>query len=466
MFEKSLSSITKRVVDGGARLDGWVNQVFGFGTGRDPTEAGHFCDQWRIPDVELSALFHQSDIARKIVVVPPREMLRQGVEFQTTDLNQKANIVARFTYLDALNQYYLGWIWGRLFGGAVIFVGADDGRPANTPLLFDQVRSVKFLQIYDRRYLSIVRRYQNPAHPKFREPEIYRITSIWGTVSEVHESRLEVFRGALTDEEQRERLDTWDYSTLQNCYAAMRQFDTAFKAGELMLRDASQGVFKMKGLMSMIAGGRIADIQTRAQMLDMTRSVARSLFLDSDGDESFEKIATQFASVDQMLDRFCNRISAASEIPVTLLMGQAPAGLNATGESDLRVFYDTIKTTQTNDAKPRFERLARLIAKAQGSDPSLISVNFPPLWQETPEEKADRRLKVAQADLIYLTNDVVTPEEMAKNRFGGEDYSDETKIDLRLRLGQFLPAKAPPPAAPPGSTSVEQPAKAPPPPSK
>ncbi len=59
-------------------------------------------------------------------------------------------------------------------------------------------------------------------------------------------------------------------------------------------------------------------------------------------------------------------------------------------------------------------------------------MHFKPLWQPTALEEADRRLKVAQADDIYLGYGALLPEEVRKSRWGGDGYSAETTIDGEL----------------------------------
>lgn len=437
-------SFLEVISDGLSRLDGWVNPFTKFGTSRDRTTAGSFQDEMQIPDPELSALFHQDDAASKIVSIFPEEMLRQGFEILADETKQAEHIKTICESLNLQRTFLDGMIWGRLWGGAAIFVGADDGQPADQPLRFDSISSVKFLQIYDRRRLIPDTRYEDPRHPKWNQPATFRITPIRGNGGRVaHESRLVIFRGAPTDEEVRERLNTWDLSILQRCYEPLRQFNTIYKAIELMVGGASEGVFKMKGLLAMIAGARQKDIQTRAQVLDMGRSIASSVFLDADSNESYDKVATQFAGLADLLDRAAYRLSAASGIPVTILMGMSPAGLNATGASDIRIFYDRVRTMQENDLKAPLVRVLRMIACSFKYDPAKIDVSFPPLWQETPKEKADRKKIIAETDQILVANEIATPEEIAIARYGGEDYSDELKIDPKLRIGSFLPPKAP-----------------------
>ena len=112
-------------------------------------------------------------------------------------------------------------------------------------------------------------------------------------------------------------------------------------------------------------------------------------------------------------------------MPVSLLMGQAPAGMNATGESDTRFFYDQVKAEQ-EALKPKIQ----LISKIYQADPEAeVSVDFPALWQMTDREKTELRRMEAETDRIYLQEGVLLPEEVALHRFSDGDFA----IDLNSR---------------------------------
>jgi hypothetical protein len=51
------------------------------------------------------------------------------------------------------------------------------------------------------------------------------------------------------------------------------------------------------------------------------------------------------------------------------------------------------------------------------------------LDRPTETESADIRLKVAQADHIYMSDRAVLPEEIAVSRFAGPQYSIETQLN-------------------------------------
>ena len=72
---------------------------------------------------------------------------------------------------------------------------------------------------------------------------------------------------------------------LQRVYAEI-QAARAFAASGVLLQEASQGVLKIKDLMSMMASDTDDTMKRRLDLLDQGRSVARALLLDADGEAS------------------------------------------------------------------------------------------------------------------------------------------------------------------------------------
>jgi phage-related protein (TIGR01555 family) len=208
----------------------------------------------------------------------------------------------------------------------------------------------------------------------------------------IHESRLILFNGALTARTQGQRVDGFDDSILQGVHDALRQTATAWQSVAHLISDASQGVLKISGLVDLIAMNGQEALRTRISMMDLARSVCRAILVDAEA-ESFERIATSFAGLPEMMDRMMMREAAAAEMPVTLLFGRAPAGLNATGDADIRGWYDTVADAQADELKPNIERLLRIMMSAKnaptrGKVPDRWSIKFQPLWQPTDLELA------------------------------------------------------------------------------
>lgn len=463
-----------------ARVDSWMNPWTGQGTARDKTAAGRFDPSLPLVPQECADLYHGDPIAARIVDLIPREMLRQGFSLERDDEADEAadddqrvrDVEGRLRELDAQEVLLDGFIWGRCMGGALVFVGVDDGLDASKPLDPKRAKGISFLKVYDRRRVSVQQRYENPKLTKFGEPEIYRIDPIEGVSvgsgAGVHESRCIRFGGARTGEYERRTLDSWDYSVLQKVYEAIRRFHGMSASSEALMTDASQGVFYMSGYVDAITSGQVDRVFQRLIATDMGRSALRSMVVDADPKlgEKFEKVQTTFAGIGDMLDRGANYLSAATEIPVTVLMGQAPAGLSATGDADIRLFYDRVRTEQKNQLEPRILRLVEILT---GGEVDGWRVCFPSLWQESPKERAERQKAEAERDVAYIDAEVVTPEEVALAPHLEEVYPN---LDRELRevleeraTEQVLeePKSEPPAPVPPGTVPSGTPAPAEPP---
>lgn len=408
------------------RSDGWQNTMTRLGTALDRATHTTFVPT-KLPSSTLSALFHGDDTARLICSIYVEEALRLGW-----------GKVPELDRLNALQKIQEAAIWGQVFGGGVIVIGAEDGQDPRMPLRLPLVQPIRWLDVYDRRR---VERSQGLTG-SLEDAEIFRVTPLYGATFEIHRSRCLTFGGALTASEEKERNAGWDDSILQVVYDTIRQFNDAHLALGNMLTDASQSVIKMRGLIAAMAGGQKEDIETRAQLISLTRSVARAVLLDAGdgaggGAEDYSKIATSFSGVPEAIDRLANRLAAATRIPVTILMGQAPAGLNATGETDLRSWYDRVQSFREQKIDPQVRRLFEIA----GLD---CEPSWPSLWQETDAEQTSRQKTDAEIDSIYFDLGVVTADKIAarvKSRYPGLEIAPPVPA---------LPAPTPAPDVPTG----------------
>jgi hypothetical protein len=253
------------------------------------------------------------------------------------------------------------------------------------------------LNLIKRPQLTIKQRYADLQAPKFGEPEVYtvgraataRVAPREGV--DIHESRLILFDGAMTACATMDSLGFQD-SVLQAAMTTLQQTATAWQSVAHLMTDASQGVMKIANLVELVAADGQETLRARVQLMDLARSVCRSILIDAEK-ESFERVSTSFAGLPEVMDKLMMRMSAAAEQPVTLLYGRSAAGMNATGESDIRGWYDTVAEGQSDEFKPRLERLLRLMFAAKdgptrGRVPERWCIEFNPLWQPTDAENA------------------------------------------------------------------------------
>jgi len=424
-----------------ARQDGWQSALLGVGTQeRDPRTAVRF-GLAPVTDVEAADLWRGNDIAKKVIEVIPGEMLRAGGELRMQDKAVAEKLTAFCEDLEVDAKLQRAEEFQRAYGGAAIMPYCNDGAAdLREPLREQNIMEIEHLTVFEPRELSPATYYDDPRDRKYGEPMTYRLHPIAGRgaamMQEIHESRLIIWPGIrVTRDQPTGTLAGWGDSVLTSMNGVLRDFGLSWEAAAILMTDFAQAVVKVQNLSQIFATDNDKAFYKKMQSMAMSRSVLRMLVLDSN--EEYERKATPMTGLPELLDRFATRLAAAADMPVTRLFGQSPAGLNATGESDTRFFYDTIGRHQKG-LRPRHERLLRLImlarnAPTRGKEPDLWSVEYCPLYQPSDKERADARLVQAQSDQIYIQSGVLSPEEVALARFGGDGYSFETQVDFAAR---------------------------------
>jgi phage-related protein (TIGR01555 family) len=450
----------------GNRADAWVNVNTGAGTSRDKARSAQFCSTWVLADDEITALYNEDDVAATIVDLPIDEMFRRG--FHIRNKGGDADVVALRKAADKVflfEKVIKGAKWGRAYGGGVVFVAWNDGQNPALPLNPDRIdkkNPILYVKDFDRRFAVVNDRDNDPLSPTFGDALTFSVGL--GNKVIVHASRCIRFEGAQVDEYTRYSLLGWTTSVLQRPYVALQQFSQAYLSIGNLITDASQGVFKLKNLIQLMSTQTgAATVIRRMQSIDTTRSSSRAIVLDADG-EDFEREATPLHGIPELLEAFQRRLSTATRIPVTLLMGEAPAGLQATGDSDIRFFYDSISRQQPHMGRKMMQALGPL-ATCLGIDPESLDIEWLPLWELTDAERATTDLANAQRDVALITAGVWEPEQVALSRASGITTTTDTEVDTEhlqsvlaenlahakaLGAQGRLEAKNPPPVVAPG----------------
>lgn len=85
--------------------------------------------------------------------------------------------------------------------------------------------------------------------------------------------------------------------------------------------------------------------------------------------------------------------------------------MNATGDSDIRNYYDRIKAQQEDELRPVLRVLYAVLFRASvGECPHDLEIQFNSLWQMSQTEQASIEKLRAERDQIYLTHGVIGPD--------------------------------------------------------
>lgn len=182
-----------------------------------------------------------------------------------------------------------------------------------------------------------------------------------------------------------------------------------------------------------------------------TQSVLRSNFGTQLVEQGTKLTNTQyhFNGLKEVYESMCLNLCGASHYPMTKLFGRSPGGLNSTGESDSRNYYDYVDSQREAKLRPALEKLLPVMAmSAWGYIPDDLEISFPPLWTPTATElagiaktKAEAivtgyqagllNVDTAQKELKKLEDETgmfgsITAEEIAAN--SGKTYRDATAL--------------------------------------
>jgi phage-related protein (TIGR01555 family) len=411
--------------------DGWTNTALNIGrTKGDPIHATKYAAVPVLDRGSLERVYRGDGLARRVVDLPVDDATREWIEADPLVITEMERLGAKREITNALK-------WARLYGGAVIVALLDDSLDFDQPVKPNGIRRVLQLRVYDRHRVTwttadIDKDPESRGHGK---PTHYTVQPIHGAPYRVHASRLHILDGLELPEEARQRNNGWGDSALQSVYQSLMNYGVTMGASASIVRDFVQTVIGVKGLADLIRQGGDDIITKRATLIDMTRSVANTIFFDADG-ETYSKQASSVTGLPDLWDRFALHVSASTGIPATRLMGKSAAGLNATGEGDERQWHDVVRAYQQDQVRPAIQWLADLIeAQLDWSDtPETMAWTFPALGQPSEAVWADIKLKTAQADAIYLDRAGVDPEYLFELRFGQGEYRPDVTFDRTAYL--------------------------------
>ncbi len=416
------------------RTDGWANVYSGMGIkGKDKRVSTTFGTPESLTEGELDDLYRGEGFGRRIVDLVANDMVR---EWFFIEGDTDGDTLAALKALKFKKHLGKAIRQARLMGGAGIFMFVDDGAqdPAEE-LRPEAIKKIESLKVYNRYELSRKEWYQDPEDPRIGQTSIYTVNprDQSSHTFDVHETRLLKVDGADVSTRVRwQTNDGWGDSVLQAAYTRLQGLASMLGSVETILGEFVIGALTIKNLADMIASGQEKLIMKRLTQMDQAKHILNTILLDED--ETFGRESATVSGIDKLIETVLMSLSAVTGIPVTLLMGKSPAGLQATGESDIRFYYDMIASEQEDKIQSEIERLIGLVhgsSEYKGWTPGedeTAEVTFNPLWQPTEKEIAETRKTQAETDSMYIDRAVLLPEEVANSRFGGDEYSLDTTI--------------------------------------
>lgn len=173
------------------------------------------------------------------------------------------------------------------------------------------------------------------------------------------------------------------------------------------------------------------NLMNRAALFTQMRSNKGLMVLDKEREELVQ-VNTPLSGLHELQAQSQEHMCSVSHIPAIKLTGISPSGLNASSDGEIRVFYDGVAAQQSAYWSDPVETILQVVQLSLWGriDPDIGFV-WNPLYQMTPAELADIRLKNSQAAATYIDHAVIDPSE-ERERLARDPESGYLGLDTDL----------------------------------
>lgn len=386
----------------------YTNLVSNIGTERDKASAGKFVRK-DVDDDQLEAVY-QNWLARRIVNRPSSDMLRAGWFYegiQGDDLKRLEEACKAFHLEHVLLS---GLILSRLYGVVYILLGTADGGNLDQPLDISKLGQgrLEFFTVVKKKYITPDKNSYLPPSAccgLLKQPEFYDMKMGNEPKKRIHHSRLiRIAHADVVNEEPQ--------SILQEVYEDLLDHASVKRGSASLIHESKIDVIQTPNLVDKIKED-MKGVMERFMSVGLMKSLNGMLVLDAE--EKYESKTYSFGGLPDMMREFSIQTAGAADIPYTILFGQSPAGMNATGEHDTRNYYDSIATKQEWDLKPILMKFLAVICQSTfGRQIPELNVVFNPLWQLDAKVRAEVEKANAERDEKYLNMGIITEPQIAR----------------------------------------------------
>ncbi len=424
-------------------LDGYMNVRSGLGTSIDKGMHTRFVARELLSWQTLDDMYEQDGLAARIVDRLPDDATRETFTLQGSE--DYTNTVAELESLGVRQKLADAWRWARLFRGALLIMNVNDGLPMNEPLNLETATKLSSLSVLEARYIIPVHHTAGVGSRGFGLPEAYEIFAPYGAAKtrHIHKSRVIRFDGVKVTDARRFQNGGWGPSVLDRVRQELERLGAVMGYSAGIMHDASVQYLKLVGYRNALSSADTNDkIRQAVAGIKEHESTFRMTVMDAD--DEIGQVKKDFTGITDVVQDHVLALVRVTDQPRTLLTGEQPTGMNASAESELRIWYDAVSAHQRQTLSPAILRLTQVLQATRKEKPSTPPfVEFAPLWAPSLKEHAETELILAQTDEIRIAAGVQTEDEVReKMRARGEieleprDEDEEPGENEREALGE------------------------------
>ena len=418
--------------------DGLSNLATGLGGVKD--KASH--NVWNhsganYDHVALSVRYREDWLSQKVCQIVPQDMTREWRKFKSDEAKEADE---DFEVAKLFREAYK---WARLYGTSFIVLDIDDGRTTDKPVNWKNLKAgcLRSMHVVDRtRIVTLGEIDQKPMSVTFGMPDHYQFVN---TTSPIHKDRLIRFEGTELPIYERQRNLWYSDSVLIPLMKQIDNFHTTSFAAAQMVQEANIDVIKVDGLSDILQNddGTNAMLQRFSDWKSIKSVFGVSIL---DATEDFDQKKIQLSGVKDLIWEYLKMVAASVSIPATRFLSASPDGMNATGESDLVNYIETLQGLHKDVFVPRLKVVDTLLAAHYGLEEEEFIYEWGCIFPESAAQKAIR-MKDNDERICRLVETGVLSRESAltevKN-YGGVSKDAEVGEDPNKQPQGKLDAKS------------------------
>ena len=420
--------------------DGYANAAAFLGEASPLLSAGTYVrsDLSRDPEL-LTAMYRESWLTMRIIDMPSEDMTRSWYRLSTALPEEALHALRRLEARHGIKQEITNAIrWARLYGGslALMVLRGEEDR-LDEPLDRDMLLPDCFqgLLVLDRAQGIQPSRelVADLEDPDFGLPESYTVqldTEDYRTVK-LHHSRVLRFIGRELPRQEALREDFWGASEIEHIRDELQKRSAASANIAQLIFQANITTLKMADFGELLHYGTDQQRRRAEEAMALENRFRTSFGLQLlSRDDALENHAYSFAGLSEIYEQFMMDMAGASEIPATRLFGRSPQGMNATGESDLKNYYELIAQMQERHLRPALDKLLPVMAvSCWGYVPEDLEIFFEPVVTTAPLDRA-RMLEMLTGSVIsaYTAGLLTREQALLELKDRGAEYGFFNKL--------------------------------------
>ena len=347
----------------------------------------------------LTDLYRRSWLAKRIIDMPCEDMTRVWYTLPPALPVEAAEALAQLEAHHGIRREITDAIrWARLYGGAcAMMVVRGQERRLEEPLDLESVAPGDFRGLLVRDRINgvepSVEIETDLEDPDFGYPRFYDFDTEEMGRLRVHHSRILRFVGRDLPRGEEIAENYWGASELEHILEEMEKRSATSGNIARLVFQANVTTLKMSDFGEVLAMGTDRQRQQVLSAIEEQNRMRDSFGLQllSAGD-TYENHPYSFSGLSEVYEAFMMDMAGAAGIPATRLFGRSPQGMNATGESDLKNYYELIGQMRERHLRPALEKLLPVMAMScWGSLPENLVPAFPSLMTTSPREEAEIR---------------------------------------------------------------------------